>query len=143
MQVCKVCGEEILGDRFLISRADNKTHICPICGTKETLEDCIKAGAMSYKAAEEIINDMIIKEYHKEIMQEIYTCLRNQEIDLSYVSPYSFCINFYNDDINESFHFRYCRKLKDIGKDFGYNTYFIGYNKYNHIVFLTGPKPRK
>ena len=35
--VCPRCGKEY-SDRPAISRADNKTPICPDCGTRESLE---------------------------------------------------------------------------------------------------------
>ena len=35
--VCPMCGKEY-SDRPAISRADNKTPICPDCGTREALE---------------------------------------------------------------------------------------------------------
>ena len=35
--VCPRCGK-VYTDRSAISRADNKTPICPDCGTRESLE---------------------------------------------------------------------------------------------------------
>lgn len=37
-RVCPVCGK-IYTDYPAISRRDNKTEICPQCGTAEALED--------------------------------------------------------------------------------------------------------
>lgn len=37
-RVCPVCGETYT-DYPAISRRDNKTEICPQCGTAEALED--------------------------------------------------------------------------------------------------------
>lgn len=35
--ICPRCGKEYTG-RPALSRADNKTYICPDCGTREALE---------------------------------------------------------------------------------------------------------
>ena len=37
MKTCPICGKEY-EDRPAISRKDNKTEICPDCGTLEALE---------------------------------------------------------------------------------------------------------
>ena len=37
LQICPICGKEY-EDRPAISRKDNKTEICPDCGTLEALE---------------------------------------------------------------------------------------------------------
>lgn len=36
-QICVRCGKEYTAPPAL-SRVDNKTHICPLCGTAEALE---------------------------------------------------------------------------------------------------------
>ncbi len=36
-KICPICGERYTG-RAALSRTDNKTEICPNCGTRQALE---------------------------------------------------------------------------------------------------------
>jgi hypothetical protein len=39
MKICLKCGELYVKGKGALSRRDNKTEICPTCGTREALED--------------------------------------------------------------------------------------------------------
>lgn len=51
---CLKCGKEIKGG-YAISRTDNKTRICSMCGYKEAMDAAVKFGAVSENEAEEIL----------------------------------------------------------------------------------------
>lgn len=40
--ICPRCGRECVKPMVALSRRDNKTAICPHCGTQEALEDWIE-----------------------------------------------------------------------------------------------------
>ena len=57
MAICPICGREYSAPPA-ISRADNKTEICPVCGSREAIE--------AFRAAKEYVDqkttDSIVKE---------------------------------------------------------------------------------
>ena len=54
MPICPKCNKPYTEPPAL-SRRDNKTYICSVCGTKEALEDAMNAGMMNEKDADEIV----------------------------------------------------------------------------------------
>ena len=55
MKICPICNKPYEGYPAL-SRKDNKTEICPICGTKEALE--------SFNLPEDNIEELMERIYH-------------------------------------------------------------------------------
>lgn len=39
MKICPKCGELYIKGKGALSRRDNKTEICSICGAREAIED--------------------------------------------------------------------------------------------------------
>lgn len=59
-RVCPLCGQKYIG-RSALSRADNKTPVCPDCGTRQALES-IGIG----KAEQDEILKIIHDSYYNE-----------------------------------------------------------------------------
>lgn len=67
-RICPVCGQEYT-DPPAISRRDNDLMICPACGTREALEDYLKAGTEEHSGKDtDIIDAMHTLGYHNAVI---------------------------------------------------------------------------
>ena len=56
--ICPKCNKEFTTPPAL-SRVDNKTKICSLCGTKEALDIALNNGAMSKEDADNLLGKII------------------------------------------------------------------------------------